>query len=100
MIFVSYFEGFGIPLLEAFRCEVPVIAGDQTALPEVAGDAALYANPYSVKDIATAMIEIEANEDLRKTLIEKGRIRKDYFTWGKTAEKLWDSIEKTLPGKK
>jgi len=99
LLFVSCFEGFGIPILEAFRCEVPVIAGNKTSLPEICGDAALYANPYSVEDIANAMIKIEENESLRKKLVKKGRFRKEYFTWEKTADKLWDCIKKTVPDK-
>lgn len=99
LLFVSCFEGFGIPLLEAFRCEVPVVAGNKTSLPEIGGDAAFYADPYSVNDIAKVMMEIEKNESLRKELINKGRLRKEHFTWEKTAAKLWTCIEKTVPDK-
>ncbi len=99
LLFVSYFEGFGIPLLEAFRCEVPVVAGDKTSLPEIGGDAALYADPFSVEDIAKAMMEIEINLALREELINKGRLRKEHFTWEKTAAKLWTCIERTVPDK-
>ncbi len=99
LVFVSYFEGFGIPLLEAFRCDIPVVAGNKTALPEIGGDAALYVDPFSIKEIADAMAEINSNEELRKELIKAGRIRRDMFTWEKTAQKLWNSIEKTLNDK-
>lgn len=99
LLFVSCFEGFGIPILEAFRCEVPVITGNKTSTPEIAGDAALYADPYSVDDIAKAMIEIEENESLREKLVKKGRLRKEHFTWEKTAAMLWDCIEKAVPDK-
>lgn len=99
LLFVSYFEGFGIPMLEAFRCEVPVVAGDKTSLPEIGGDAVLYTDPFSVKDIAKAMMEIEKNLALREDLINKGRLRKKHFTWEKTAAKLWTCIERTVPDK-
>jgi glycosyltransferase involved in cell wall biosynthesis len=99
LLFVPSFEGFGIPILEAFRCEVPVISGDKTSLPEVGGDAVLYTDPFSVKDIAEAMMKIEEDKSLREELVKKGKLRKDHFTWEKTAQKLWDCIERTVPDK-
>ncbi len=94
MTFVPLFEGFGIPLLEAMNCDVPVISSNTSSLPEVAGDAALFVNPFDVEDIKNAMLKIIENDDLRKNLIEKGRIRKELFSWDKTAEKLWEIISK------
>ncbi len=96
LLFVPLFEGFGIPMLEGFRCEIPVIAGDRTSLPEVGGDAALYVDPYSENAISEAMVQIVNEDALRRDLIKKGRARKDIFSWDKSAELLWNSIEKTL----
>jgi glycosyltransferase involved in cell wall biosynthesis len=96
LTYVSYFEGFGIPILEAFYCDVPVITSNITSMPEVAGDAALLVDPFSVKSIASALSEMAASEKLRRELIEKGRKRKEIFNWQKTADDLWKAIEKTL----
>ena len=96
LVFVSYFEGFGIPLIEAFRSEVPVLAGDQTSLPEIGGNAALYVDPFSIQSIADGMIEIDQNEQLREQLISKGGIQGKKYSWDKSAGLLWKSIEETL----
>jgi glycosyltransferase involved in cell wall biosynthesis len=94
--YVSYFEGFGIPIVEAFYCDTPVITSNVTSMPEVAGDAALLIDPFSIDSIAGAMQKISANENLRNSLIEKGRERRKMFSWQKTSERLWNSIEKTF----
>ena len=96
LLFVSYFEGFGIPLIEAFRSEVPVLAGNQTSLPEIGADAALYVDPFSVQSIKEGMIEIEQNKLLREQLVSKGKIQGRKYSWDKSADLLWKSIEKTL----
>ncbi len=96
LTYISYFEGFGIPVVEAFRCNVPVITSNVTSMPEIAGDAALLVDPSDVDEIANAMIKISNDNQLRKKLVEKGSERKDIFTWEKSAQRLWKSIEKTL----
>ncbi len=96
LTYVSYFEGFGIPIVEAFRCDVPVITSNVTSMPEIAGDAALLVDPFSPESIAGAMLEIATKPDLRNQLIMKGRIRKDEFTWQKTADRLWESMMKAV----
>ncbi len=94
LTYVSFFEGFGIPIVEAFNAETAVITANTTSMPEIAGDAALFADPYSVESIAGAMQKIIGNEELRNSLIEKGRIRRNDFSWDKTADLLWKAIEK------
>ena len=96
LTYVPYFEGFGIPILEAMNCDVPVITSNVTAMPEVAKGAALLIDPFSTESIANGMLQLYSDKKLRETLIEKGRIRKLDFSWSKTSTSLWQSIEKTI----
>lgn len=96
MTFVPYFEGFGIPILEAMYCDVPVITSNATAMPEVAGDAALLIDPFSVDEIANAMQKIVTNSELRNSLILKAKEQRRRFSWDKTANNLWNCIEKAM----
>jgi glycosyltransferase involved in cell wall biosynthesis len=99
MVYVSLFEGFGIPIIEALSCEVPVITSNTTSMPEAAGDAALLVNPESVNDIATAMQRMVLEPELRNALIEKGKVQLKKFSWKLTAEKLWACCEKAMGAK-
>ena len=94
LVYTSLFEGFGIPIIEAFCAETAVITSNVTSMPEVAGDAALLVDPLSVDAISKAMSDISDNEGLRSSLIEKGKARKDIFTWERTSKLLWDSLMK------
>ncbi len=85
-IFPSMYEGFGIPLLQAMSCEVPVAASDISSIPEVVGDAALLFSPTSVFSISRAMEKIYEDEGLRNDLIEKGKRRVGDFSWRICAE--------------
>lgn len=96
LAYISYFEGFGIPIIEAMRCNVPVITSNVTSMPEISGEAALLADPFIVESIAEAMVKIESNKALRKNLVELGKKRADMFTWDKTAQLLWQSVERVL----
>ncbi|MFT5822996.1 MAG: glycosyltransferase involved in cell wall biosynthesis [Crocinitomix sp.] len=93
LTFVSYFEGFGIPLVEAMKAGTPILSGNKTSLPEVTGDAGILVDPFSIEAITEGLIEIETNEKLRAELIEKGLKRGKLFNWDFTAEKIWDVIE-------
>jgi len=97
LIYPSLFEGFGVPVLEAMRCEVPVITSAGSAMQEIAGDAALYADAESHTAIAEKMMRLYKDEQLRKELIQKGRKLAATYTWDKTAKLLWQTIEKTFP---
>jgi glycosyltransferase involved in cell wall biosynthesis len=96
LTYVSYFEGFGIPILEAYYCDTPVITSNVTSMPEVAGDAAVLVDPFSVRSICEGMTKIATDPSLSIALIEKARIRRQDFNWQKTSERLWNSIEKAL----
>jgi glycosyltransferase involved in cell wall biosynthesis len=80
MIYPSVFEGFGIPILEALCSRLPVITSNLSCMPETGGDAALYVDPYSVSAIANAMLEISANDTLRRQMKEKGWQHAQKFT--------------------
>ena len=92
LTYVSYFEGFGIPLVEAMKCELPIISSDKTSLPEVGGEAAIYVNPFSTEDIKNEMLRIFKDQSLREELIENGKSRAQLFSWDKTAKIVWDTI--------
>jgi glycosyltransferase involved in cell wall biosynthesis len=94
LAYVSYHEGFGIPILEAFCCDTPVITSTITSMPEVAGDAALLVNPFLPDSIADAMKRIYDEGELREELIKKGHERLKLFSWQKTSDALWKCIEK------
>jgi glycosyltransferase involved in cell wall biosynthesis len=94
LTFIPYYEGFGIPLVEAMAAEVPVITSDVTSMPEIAGDAALLVNPNEVTEVKNAMIKIFEDESLRKSLVEKGKIQRQKFSWEKSGDLLWESIQK------
>ncbi len=96
LTYVSYFEGFGIPILEAFYCETPVITSNVTSMPEVAGDAAILVDPFSVRSICEGMVKIATDPSVTATLNEAARERKLDFSWQKTADRLWNSMEKAL----
>lgn len=96
IMYVSLFEGFGIPILEGFCTETPVITSNTSSMPEVAGDAALCVSPTNIDEIESAMSKIIQNPNLKNELIENGRKRKLIFTWDKTAELLWESLTKMI----
>ncbi len=93
LLFVSNFEGFGIPIVEAFKCKVPVITSSTSSMPEVAGDAALICEPNDIEGICQAMFDISKDE-IRKPLIEKGLERQKMFSWENSADMMWNSIKK------
>ena len=83
--YVSMYEGFGLPALEAMACGSPVLTSDTTALPEVAGNAALLVNPYQVDDIAGALYKLIQDENLRAKFRDLGLNRASQFTWKRAA---------------
>jgi len=96
MTFVPYFEGFGIPIVEAMKCDIPVIASKAASLPEIAGDAAIFASPESPASIRDCMVRMVREKGLREELIQKGRERRTLFSWDHTASELWNSVQQVL----
>jgi len=92
LIFPSLYEGFGLPLLEAMACGTPVLTSNVTAMPEVAGDAALLVDPTSVEEISVAMRKIVSDSSLREQLQRKGRERAGQFTWSNTARRVRERL--------
>jgi len=93
---VSYFEGFGIPLVEAMRCGVPVITSNVTSLPEVAGDCGVLVDPFDINSIEEALLSLTVDDDLHTNLSKKSIDRAKLFSWDKSASIIWDVIEKYL----
>jgi len=91
-VFPSKYEGFGIPVIQAMACGVPVVISDIPVLREVAGEAALYFDPNDKNDMARAITEIIGNSDLRERLVELGRKRVKEFSWEKCAEETLSEI--------
>jgi len=96
LTFVSYYEGFGIPIVEAMKCGCPVLVGNQTASPEIAGEAALICNPFDVETIKEALIQLSSDEKLKEKLSIKGLQRAQLFNWDNTANSVWKSIASIL----
>lgn len=91
-IYPSYYEGFGIPPLEAQTCDCPAICANTSCLPEIFGDSVLYCDPYDSNSLVEKLKMI-ANNKMRKFLIEKGRINTARYSWNDSAEKLKNIIE-------
>ncbi|KWW30338.1 MAG: a-glycosyltransferase [bacterium P3] len=96
LVYPSLFEGFGIPVLEAFYAETAVIASNTTSIPEVAGDAALLVDPRDVGAIADAIERLLLSPSLRDELIQRGRRQRTLFSWQRTASLLWQSLQQTI----
>ncbi len=96
LVYVSLYEGFGIPILEAFACGVPTITSDCSSMPEVAGDAAMLVDPYDEQSISQAITNVCNDEGLQKRLIRSGLERNRQFNWTKTAAKTLEVYRKML----
>jgi glycosyltransferase involved in cell wall biosynthesis len=92
MVYPSYFEGFGLPLVEAMQAGTPVVSSNTPALRETGGEAVLYANPDDVEDLAAQMMGVYKDEALRTRLMEKGKIQAATFNWQQSASTLWHCI--------
>lgn len=95
-IFPSYYEGFGIPILEAFACNCPCIVSNSSSLPEVAGEAALYMDPTDLNSMANAVMTMINNYSLREAFIKKGKEQLAKFSWNKTVEETLSVYQAVL----
>jgi glycosyltransferase involved in cell wall biosynthesis len=93
LVFPSLYEGFGLPIVEAFASGTPVLTSNITSLPEIGGEAALYVDPYSVDDIARGIRELICSADLRATLRSRGYERVREFTWDGVVKRVQDAAE-------
>jgi glycosyltransferase involved in cell wall biosynthesis len=93
-VYPSYFEGFGLPILEAMKCGTPVVAGDRTSIPEVAGEAALLFDPFDVHALVEVLKRILNDADCRVELSARGLQRANEFSWQTTARLTLAAYEK------
>jgi glycosyltransferase involved in cell wall biosynthesis len=96
MVYPSLFEGFGVPVVEAMRCGVPVLTSKGSAMEEITEGAALYFDPANMSDIAEQMMLIYKDERLRAQLIEQGTTVAQQYTWQATTTALWDCINRAV----
>lgn len=93
LVFPSKFEGFGIPLVEAMKSELPIVCSSSTCIPEIVGDAALLFDENDPEDIAEKIYELYENKDLSNTLIENGKKRCDLFSWENCSQKTIEILK-------
>ena len=96
--FPSFFEGFGIPPLEAMACGAPVITSNTSSLPEAVGDAALLIDPNDVQALAQAILDLLQNEQMRIVLIQKGYLQAQKYTWEQSARKMLQVYQNLYTG--
>jgi glycosyltransferase involved in cell wall biosynthesis len=94
-VYPSYFEGFGLPVLEAMACGAPVVAGNRTSLPEVVGDAGLLVDPFDKGALSSAIGRLVDDADLRQKLKARGLKRARHFSWRETARLTLEVYERT-----
>jgi glycosyltransferase involved in cell wall biosynthesis len=92
LVYVSLFEGFGVPVLEAMHAEVPIVTSNVSSLPEVAGGAALLVDPKSVEEIAQAMRRISEDKHLCNELVANGRVQRSRFNWQQATDVVYEAL--------
>ncbi len=92
-VYPSFYEGFGLPVIEAMACGTPVAASNSTSLPEAVGDAGLLFDPYNIEEMAETLHRIISDNALKLRLVEKGLTRAKEFSWDRTALKTLEVLE-------
>lgn len=92
LVYPSFFEGFGVPVLEAMKCNIPALTSRGTSMEEIGSDAALYFDPSDVKDMGDKLMLIYKDETLRSGLIERGKEISAQYSWERTARLLYNSL--------
>jgi len=95
-VYPSLFEGFGLPVIEAMKCGVPVLTSKASSMEEISESAALLFDPQNVDEIAGALMRVYKDEAERRVLIEKGRLVADKYSWENTAEGVWQELMKVV----
>jgi glycosyltransferase involved in cell wall biosynthesis len=98
LAYVSYYEGFGLPVLEAMASGTPVLAGNRSSLPEVVGDAGILVDPENEEEIAEGIRALAENSGLRRDLCERGLLRARQFSWDETARRTWHVLQTAAIG--
>lgn len=98
-VYPSYYEGFGLPVVEAMQCGTPVVAGNQTSLPEVVGDGGVLVDPFSERELAEAIARVIDNPDYRAELRVKGLERAKAFSWTTTARLTLQAYQRAIKNK-
>lgn len=96
VVYVSMFEGFGLPVAEAMKCGVPVITSNVTSMPEVAGDAAICVNPHDVTEIANALCRLDQDNDLVRELSGKGIVQANKFDWKICSDQIYKELRQLV----
>ena len=95
-VFPSINEGFGIPILEAFKSNIPVLIANNTCLPEIGGDAVIEFDPFNIDEMSTKIKYVLDNPTLQKDMIARGQQRIEIFSWKNTAVSLIEVFKKAV----
>ncbi len=95
-VYPSLFEGFGVPVLEAMHCEVPIITSKQSPMAEVTDKASLQADPENINHIAEAMSKIYLDEDLGQQLVQHGKTQREKYNWDQSAKDMYRVLQETI----
>jgi glycosyltransferase involved in cell wall biosynthesis len=96
LVYPSLYEGFGIPILEAMLCDVPVITSDVSSMPEVSGDAALLVDPLDVRALTEALARLLTDPELRERLVRRGRIQRARFSYERMASQMLELYQSIM----